>query len=83
MDGKGYPDGLMGGTIPLPVRVLAVADVYDALSSERPYRPAMMQEQFREVMTQNAATGGLDPELVRICLEVDIRQPPHPIQWGQ
>ncbi len=74
MDGKGYPDGLMGGTIPLLVRVLAVADVYDALSSERPYRPTMLQEQCREVMTQNATTGGLDPELVRICLETDIRQ---------
>ena len=40
-DGTGYPDGLGGETIPLQVRILSVADVFDALTSERPYRTAM------------------------------------------
>lgn len=65
MDGKGYPDGLMGGMIPLSVRVLSVADMYDALSSDRPYRSAMTHNQCQEVMVENAKSGGLDPELVR------------------
>jgi putative nucleotidyltransferase with HDIG domain len=68
-DGTGYPDGLAGGAIPPLVRVLAVADVYDALASDRPYRPAMPHGRCREVMTENAAGGGLDPELVRIYFE--------------
>jgi putative nucleotidyltransferase with HDIG domain len=41
MDGSGYPDGLAGAAIPLGARIVAVADVYDALTSQRPYRPAM------------------------------------------
>jgi putative two-component system response regulator len=69
MDGKGYPDGLTGGAIPLPVRVLAVADVYDALASDRPYRPAMPHGRCREVMGKDADQGGLDPELVRAFFE--------------
>jgi len=68
MDGTGYPDGLAGEAIPLVVRVLAVADVYDALASDRPYRPAMPHERCHEVMTENAAGGGLNPELVRTFL---------------
>jgi putative nucleotidyltransferase with HDIG domain len=40
-DGSGYPDGLAGDAIPLGARIVAVADVYDALTSDRPYRPAM------------------------------------------
>ncbi|MDG3005473.1 HD-GYP domain-containing protein [Paludisphaera mucosa] len=69
MDGGGYPDGIAGGAIPLLVRILSVADVYDALASERPYRPAMPHEQCRAVMTENAAAGGLDPELVRVFFD--------------
>ncbi len=40
IDGSGYPDGLKGKTIPLEARIVAVADAYDALLSERPYRKA-------------------------------------------
>lgn len=64
LDGTGYPDGLKGDAIPLAVRVLSVADVYDALASDRPYRPAMPHDQCHDVMVRNAATGGLDPDLV-------------------
>lgn len=41
VDGMGYPDGLRGGEIPLLARIIAVADAYDAMTSDRPYRPAM------------------------------------------
>jgi putative two-component system response regulator len=64
LDGRGYPDGLSGEKIPFLVRVLSVADVYDALSSERPYRPAMPHEQCLEIMRSDADSGGLDPILV-------------------
>jgi putative nucleotidyltransferase with HDIG domain len=70
MDGTGYPDGLKGGSIPLLVRILAVADVYDAIVSDRPYRVAMTHEICQAVMTENAAGGGLDPDLVRTFFDV-------------
>jgi putative two-component system response regulator len=69
MDGKGYPDGLTGDAIPILVRILSVADVYDALVSERPYRRAMSHDRCREVITADAAGGGLDPEVVRAFFE--------------
>lgn len=64
MDGGGYPDGLFAGTIPVAVRVLAVADVYDALASERPYRPAMPTGECCQIMRGDAERGGLDLEIV-------------------
>jgi putative two-component system response regulator len=69
MDGKGYPDGLKGDSIPLLVRILSVADVYDALASDRPYRSAMSHERCKVVMSEDAAGGGLDAELVRVFFE--------------
>jgi HD-GYP domain-containing protein (c-di-GMP phosphodiesterase class II) len=44
LDGSGYPDGLRGDAIPLDARIIAVADVYDAMTSERPYRPALSSD---------------------------------------
>jgi putative two-component system response regulator len=70
LDGRGYPDGLAGSAIPLLVRVLSVADVYDALASDRPYRPALSHEMCREVMASDADQGGLDDELVKRFFEV-------------
>jgi putative two-component system response regulator len=64
-DGKGYPDGLRAEVIPPLVRILSVADVFDALSSARPYRPAMAYAHSMEVLQKTAAGGGLDGELVR------------------
>jgi putative two-component system response regulator len=66
LDGRGYPDGLRGDAIALPVRILSVADVYDALTSVRPYRAAMPHDQALAVLRANAFDGGLDPELVHI-----------------
>jgi HD-GYP domain-containing protein (c-di-GMP phosphodiesterase class II) len=55
-DGKGYPDGLAGETIPLLARVLAVADAYDAMSANRPYRMAMSAEEVERRLRQGAGT---------------------------
>ena len=70
MDGQGYPDGLFGGSLPLAGRILAVADVFDALASPRPYRTALPQAQCLEIMRASAAGGGLDPELVQLFVEI-------------
>lgn len=71
MDGSGYPDGLHGEEIPLPARVVQVADVYDALIKDRPYREALSSEEALEILRREAAQGWLDAALVakfsRIC----------------
>jgi putative two-component system response regulator len=63
-NGSGYPDGLRGEEIPYLVRILSVADVYDALRSARPYRAALSQAECFAILNQEAARGGLDAELV-------------------
>jgi len=70
LDGKGYPDGLRGEQISLLVRILSVADVYDALSSERPYRQSIPHERCLEMLRENAQGGGLDGELVSLFCSV-------------
>jgi putative two-component system response regulator len=61
-DGSGYPNGLRGEEIPLPGRICALADVFDALTSDRPYRPAMTNEQALELMHQGRGVQ-FDPDL--------------------
>jgi HD-GYP domain-containing protein (c-di-GMP phosphodiesterase class II) len=56
VDGTGYPDGLAGDNIPLLARVLAVADAYDAMSHQRPYRDAMPYRRVEEVLVQGAGS---------------------------
>lgn len=60
LNGKGYPDGLVVKEIPFLVRILSVADVYDALHSARPYRAAMPHEKCLSILRQDATQGGLD-----------------------
>ena len=62
-DGSGYPEGLAGEQIPLAARLFAVVDVYDALTSDRPYRKAWTEEQALEHIAQEAGTH-FDPEVV-------------------
>jgi putative two-component system response regulator len=63
-DGSGYPQGLKGDNIPLEGRIVAIADVFDALISVRPYKPAFSVESALESM--DAATGShFDPALIR------------------
>ena len=68
-DGKGYPDGLNGTSISLGARILAVADVFDALKSDRPYRHGMPFEQVIEIIKQEASQQ-FDPDIVNAFLTV-------------
>jgi putative two-component system response regulator len=63
-DGSGYPDGLLAAEIPLLPRILQVVDVYDALRTARPYKPALGHEQAAQTMRAEAQTGFWDKELV-------------------
>jgi putative nucleotidyltransferase with HDIG domain len=74
-DGKGYPDGLAGEEIPLSARIFAVADVFDALHSDRPYRPAWDRERVVAMIREEAGRQ-FDPEVVRVFLEMIGEQPP-------
>ena len=69
-DGRGYPDGLKGEEIPISAQVVSLADVYDALVSERVYKKAFSPEKALE-MIQNGECGSFNPLLLE-CL-VDIR----------
>lgn len=64
VDGSGYPDGLRAGEIPLLPRVLQVVDVYDALRTARPYKPALSHEQAALTMREEARQGLWDADLV-------------------
>ena len=64
VDGRGYPDGLLGEKIPLLSRIIAVADAYNAMTSHRPYRDAMPSRVARTRLAQ-AADGQFDPAVVQ------------------
>jgi putative two-component system response regulator len=64
MDGSGYPDGLRGKQIPLTVRILQIVDVYDALSTERPYKPALSPDAALDVMKNEVKKGWWDAEVL-------------------
>jgi putative two-component system response regulator len=63
-DGSGYPDGIKAAEIPLLPRILQVVDVYDALRTERPYKPALAHDQTAQTMREEAQQGLWDAELV-------------------
>lgn len=63
-DGSGYPDGLAGSDIPLLAQVFQIVDVYDALISDRPYKPSMSHEQAAEIMFDEVRKGWRNAELV-------------------
>jgi len=67
-DGSGYPDGLAGEEIPLLARILQVADIYDALITERPYKPALSTQEAFAVMEEEVRRGWRDPELVPLFI---------------
>lgn len=64
MDGTGYPDGLLGERIPITARVLQVADVYDALTSARPYKAALSPERAFAIMESEVDRGWWDSTIV-------------------
>ncbi|HEX8905235.1 MAG TPA: HD domain-containing phosphohydrolase, partial [Longimicrobiaceae bacterium] len=67
-DGRGYPDGLSGDTIPLSARILRIADVFDALTTARSYRRQLSPEEALAIMEEDV--GSFDPELFDIFREI-------------
>jgi putative two-component system response regulator len=63
-DGSGYPDGLRGQEIPLSARILQIVDVYDALTTTRPYKAAYSSSEALKIMAEETAKGWWDPELL-------------------
>ena len=68
-DGKGYPNGKKEDEIPLIARIVAVADAYDAMSNDRPYRDKLIREQIREELISNRGLQ-FDPEIVTAFLDI-------------
>jgi putative nucleotidyltransferase with HDIG domain len=68
-DGTGYPTGKAGEEIPLEARVLAVADAFDAMTSDRPYRRALTRDEALAEVERCAGTQ-FDPEIARVFLEL-------------
>lgn len=65
LDGTGYPDGLKGAAIPLTARVLQIVDVFDALTTQRPYKPALSIGDALATMQSEVDRGWWDPEIFR------------------
>ena len=74
-NGSGYPDGLKGNDIPYLARVFQILDVYDALSSERPYKTAFTTEQVIEIFEKEKNQDWYDPELMEVFLTILRTQP--------
>jgi HD-GYP domain-containing protein (c-di-GMP phosphodiesterase class II) len=70
-NGTGYPRGLVGEQIPLVARIFAVVDVWDALTSDRPYRKAWSKDKAIEYLRSQSGMH-LDPQIVKVCLESGI-----------
>ena len=67
-DGKGYPDSRSSSEFPLSVRILCVADAYDAMTSDRPYRNGMPYETVRKILLECKDTQ-FDPEVVDVFIK--------------
>ncbi len=72
-DGSGYPDGLKGEEIPLLARILQVADIYDALTTARSYKPAFSHSYALEIMFEESQRGWRDPELIPLFAEMELQ----------
>ncbi len=78
-DGRGYPSGLKGEEIPLSARILTVADVYDVLTSQRPYKSALSKDAARERLLSGSAVS-FDPVIVHAFLNLLEAQPNFTLQ---
>ena len=73
LDGTGYPDGLRSEQIPLPSKVMAVCDIFDALTAmDRPYKDAIPDERAFAILEDEAAAGLIDSDLVQIFIDARI-----------
>jgi putative two-component system response regulator len=70
MDGSGYPYGLEGNEIPAVARIMAVADMYDALVTDRPYRKGMSREKAMDIIAAETAEGKLDQRITQTLAEL-------------
>ncbi|MBI3722394.1 response regulator [bacterium] len=70
LDGSGYPDALGGNEIPLPVRIMSIADVYDALATARAYKPAFAPETCFRILREESERGWWDKDLVKAFTEM-------------
>jgi len=79
-DGTGYPDGLKGEAIPLGARIIAAADIYNALTTDRPYRKAYSHDKAVEII-KDMSGSHLDPTVVNALLQVlgEIEEEPQPV----
>ena len=69
-DGSGYPDGLVGEAIPLTARILQVVDIFDALTTARPYKPALSQAAALQALRDEVARGWRDARVVEPFIEL-------------
>lgn len=69
-DGEGYPDGLKAEEIPLKGQIMAIADAYDAMVTDRPYRKAMTKDVAAKIFEDEINNGQWNPEIVRVFLKV-------------
>ncbi|MEA1911774.1 MAG: HD domain-containing protein, partial [Spirochaetota bacterium] len=69
-NGKGYPYGISGTDIPLPARIVAIADVYDALRMKRSYKEPFTHEKAVEIITKDSGSH-FDPDLVEIYMKIN------------
>ena len=70
LDGSGYPEGIKGDEIALVARIMAVVDIFDALTTDRPYREAMPHENAFDILQNEADQGKLDEEVVRAFISM-------------
>jgi putative two-component system response regulator len=83
-DGSGYPDGLKGEQIPLTARILQVTDIYDALTTDRPYRKALPPEQAFAIMWEEVKRGWWDGSVLsEFETYVHGHQPVHPAECAR
>jgi putative two-component system response regulator len=71
LDGSGYPDGIKGEEISIDARIIAVADIFDALYSDRPYRSKMSINMVWGILQDEVQKGCLDSKVVEALLELE------------
>jgi putative two-component system response regulator len=83
-DGSGYPDGLKGEQVPLTARILQITDIYDALTTDRPYRKALSAEKAFEIMREEAKRGWWDSSVLDV-FEAVVRdcEPVQPVGYAR
>lgn len=69
MDGSGFPDNLKGEDIPLVARIVAVTDIYDAVTTDRPYRKGISRKEACDILMEEAENGKLDREIVHLLVD--------------